>query len=120
MEEATPAWFLWVAAWPCHTLSLCYVARRTPDVPPKSQLHVVSNQEDVVQSLEFNPASHSQPALLSTPREEDHMWRLLRGPMAAEHMLEGGWLPEGWSEVQSPHWSHSEMTPASDRYRPQP
>lgn len=25
-----------------------------------------------------------------------------RGPTAAEQVLEGGWFPEGWSEVQVP------------------
>lgn len=42
------------------------------------------------------------PALLSTSRQEDPIWRLLGGPTAAEQVLEGGWFPEGWSEVQVP------------------
>lgn len=102
-----------------HPVSLLCGLKNTRLATEESASHGFQSGERN-QSLEFNPTSHSHPALLSTSREEDPMWRRFRDLMAAEHVLEGGWLPEGWSEVQSPHCSHSEMTPASDRHRPQP
>lgn len=116
------------SGWQLHSLALlsfCCVACRTPEVPPKSQRHVLCNQEDIVQSLEFNPTFHSQPC--STPsREEEPIWRPLRGPTAAERVLGRGWFPEGWSEVQVPTvatqtslQSEADTDPSSDIFETQ-
>lgn len=103
-------------------ITLCLVAHRAPATPLKTQLHVVSSQEDIGQRLEFNGTSRSVPGpRKACPGEEDPIWTVLKGPTAAERVTMGGReVPEGWSEVLNPQCSHSEMTPASSRHRPQP